>query len=334
MRTIALLLATASTLAAQPAPHTTTIPKVATGTFIPGASSFPLGRTGGKAQYWYRGDQLHLPSVITAIGPRPSSNFNGVARTQSLEITAANTSLAHSQFGTSFATNLGNQPTVLYARKNLAIPAVTAHSNFDAPGVWIMLDAPFPLVGPNLVLDFDLGSAIGAGSASYNGDLINLSGTGKHMTSDPGCGGTLAATSTAATYTLNLTGATPSAPTWLLLGLEATNAGGVPLPYKLDALGMSGCVLGVAPQLVLPGTASAAGGASVSVPIPSLPEAAVVYAQYAHTATTPAGMATTNVTRSILGINGFCSYIYNFTVDGPNAQNGPFNWQGVMLLQP
>jgi hypothetical protein len=48
---------------------------------------------------------------------------------------------------------------------------------------------------------------------------------------------------------------------------------------------------------------------------------------------TPLGIASTNVTRSILGITGFCSYIYNFTVDGPNAQNGPFNWQGCMLMR-
>ena len=54
---------------------------------------------------------------------------------------------------------------------------------------WIVLDNPFPLLGRNLIVDFDLGTAVGAASAPYNGDLITLSGTGEHMTSDPSCGG-------------------------------------------------------------------------------------------------------------------------------------------------
>lgn len=329
------LFAAGSGLSAQPAPHTRTLPKVAAGTFANSVSSFPFGRNGGKAQYWFRRDQIHAPGIVTAIGSRPSRNQTATARTQSLELTAANTALAHGQFTKAFAQNLGANPTIVYARKNVSIPSFAAHANFDQPGMWIFLDAPFPLTGPNLVLDFDLGSAVGAASASYNGDLINLSGTGLHWTSDPGCGGVLAASATAATFTLTASGLTPSVPAFFLLSLEAASWAGLPLPFKLDGFGMPGCLLGVDPQFMLPAVADASGGAVLTGPLPTPNPAVVLYGQVLHpVSTTPLGLATTNVTRSILGSVGFCSYIYNFTVDGPSAQNGPNNWQGVLLLQP
>ena len=334
MRTLFTSLALASAIAAQPAPHTTTIPTVGTGTFLGSTSSFPLGRTGGKAQYWFRGDQLPGPMAVTSIGPRPGSNVaNSTPRTQSLEITMANTSLAHAAFGRVFTQNLGASPTVVYARKMLSIPAFPAHTNVDAPGVWIALDAPFPLIGPNLVIDFDLGSAVGAVSAPYNGDLLNLAAAGRHMTSDPSCGGTLAASSTTTSYTLNMAGATPSGPAWFFVSTNPLTLGGLALPVKLDPIGMPGCLLSVDPQIIVTSTANASGVATLTAPI-AIGDAVALYAQGAHASSAnPFGLATTNVTRSILGGTAFCSYIYNFTVDGPSAQNGPNNWQGALLLQ-
>jgi hypothetical protein len=86
---------------------------------------------------------------------------------------------------------------------------------------------------------------------------------------------------------------------------------------------------------VLPGTADGSGNMSMTFPLATPSTAQVIYGQAAHaSAAVPAGIATTNATRSILGSAGFCAYIYNFTVDGPNAQNGPNQWQGAMLLRP
>jgi hypothetical protein len=338
MRTILstlFFLGCAGALAGQSVPHTTTIPEVATGTYLGGNSSFPLGRTGGRVQYWFRGDGLPSPTVVTAIGPRASRTYTGSARTQSLEVTAANTTLPHAGFTRDFATNLGGSPTIVYARKMLSIPAVAPTQDPDQPGVWIALDAPFPLLGPNLVLDYDLGSAVGAGSGAYNGDLVTLSGTGRHWSSDPSCGGTLTANSTSTSFDLSLSGATPSAPVWMTLALNSRSFGGLPLPFGLAPLGMPGCVLGVEPLATANLVADVAGVATLSLPV-SLPSPAVVlYAQAIHTsAVTPVGLATSNVTRSIVGADGFCSYIYNFTVDGPIAQNGPNAWQAAMLLRP
>jgi hypothetical protein len=320
---------------AQSTPHPTTIPKVATGTYAGSASSFPLGRTGGHAQYWFRSDSISAPSAVTAIGPRASRGSAGAGRMQSLQITMANSTLAHSQFTNVFAQNLGAQSTVVYTRKNLVLPPLTSQQDPDQPMVWIVLDNVFPMTGPNLIVDYDLGSAVGAASAPYNGDLITLSGSGKHMTSEVSCGGTLTASSTTTSYNLSLVGATPNQPAWMMLSHEATRWGGQPLPIKLDSAGMPGCVLGVDPLILVGGVANGSGAASLSLPFTLPADAYVIYAQALHmNPALPAGIATTNVTRSILGITGFCSYIYNFTVDGATAQNGPFNWQGVMLLRP
>lgn len=325
----------AGALVAQAVPHPTTIPTVATGTFLGGNSSFPLGRTGGRVQYWFRDYSIASPSIVTAIGPRASRTFSGAARTQSLEITAANTALSYAGVTNDFAANLGANPTIVYARKNLSIPAVTPTQDPDQPGVWIALDAPLLLIGPNLVLDYDLGSAVGAASGSFNGDLVTLSGVGRHWSSDPSCGGTLVATSTATTYDLSLSGAMPSGPVWIELAVNTSSWGGLPLPFDLGQLGMTGCVLGVEPLATASTTADAGGNASLSLGMATPTTAFPFYAQAIHaSAANPVGLATSNVTRSILGGSGFCRYIYNFTIDGPLAQNGPYEWQAAMLLRP
>ena len=140
----------------------------------------------------------------------------------------SNTALAHAQFTNSFAQNLGANPTIVYARKTLSIPSVTTNQDPNSPAVWIVLDVPFVITGPNLVIDFDLGSAVGATSGTHNGDLNTLSTAGLHLISDASCGGTLTASSPAGSYNLSLGGATPNAPVWMMLSTEPSMSGGVP----------------------------------------------------------------------------------------------------------
>lgn len=326
------LLSTA--LAAQSVPHTTTMPTFATGTFYGGASSFPFGRTGGRAQYWFRNDQIPAPSVINAIGSRPSRGLTTAARSQSVEVQMANSTLAHGGFTRDFATNLGATATVVYARQTLAIPALNAVSDPDQPGVWIPLDAPFVLTGPNLIVDFDLGTAVGAASAPYNSDLMTLASPGRNLSSDPSCGGTLTATSSATSHTWTLTGAPATVPTALFISGNSTSWAGGALPYLLDGLGMTGCLLSVDPQVTVNGATDGAGSYTLNVPLTLPAPAQVFYAQAAHASPINAlGVATTNATRTVLGNVGFCSYIYNFTVDGALAQNGPNNWQPALLVR-
>ncbi|MAE77397.1 MAG: hypothetical protein CMJ85_11070 [Planctomycetes bacterium] len=320
----------------QSVPHTRTIPKLLTGTFSGTASSFPFGRTGGRVQYWFRQDQLHATSLVTAIGSRPSRGYqSNTGRTQSMEVTAANTALTYAQFTNVFTTNLG-AAKVLFARKNVSIPPIVANQDPDKFAASIALDAPFLMLGPNLVLQCDLGSAVGAKSAPYNTDLLNVQGAGKHFTSDPGCGGSMAATTTPAAYSLVVTGAPASTVVLLFLSSNATKWGPIDLPFKLDGLGMKGCLLGVDPQFVLGIVADASGRATLAVPFPT-PKASplVLYSQAVHVSRSTAnGLATTNVVRSLIGNVGFCRVMYNFTADGPNAQYGPFDWQPALLLKP
>jgi hypothetical protein len=144
----------------------------------------------------------------------------------------------------------------------------------------------------------------------------------------------LTASSTVSSYDLRLTGTTPLQPTWLMISSRSTRWAGQQLPYKLDLLGMPNCVLGVDPQIMVAGLADASGTTTLSEPFTPV-EAVVVYAQGLHLSSSiPAGIATTNVARSIVGAAGFCAYIYNLTVDGPIAQVGPNPWQASFLLRP
>jgi hypothetical protein len=161
-------------LSAQSAPHTKTIPEVASGTFFGSSSAFPLAQTGGKAQYWFRRDGLEV-GVVTAIGPRPRLGLTATGRSMSVEITMANTSIAHAAFTNNFAQNLGATPTIVYARKMFTLPSITNHQDPEVPTFWFALDAPFPLIGPHLVLDFDLGTTVGQVATGYSTDLLVLS---------------------------------------------------------------------------------------------------------------------------------------------------------------
>lgn len=328
-----LSFALASTVTAQSIPHSRTLPSFAQGAYLGSASSFPFGRDGGRAQYWIRADQVGLPGAIRSIGSRPSNNYTGAARTQSYEVQGALTTLTYSNFTNVFANNLGATSKVLHARKNVSIPA-TSGSDPDAYAAQIALDTPLVIVpGMNLVLDFDLGSAVGASSAPYNSDLLVLS-TSKHVSSDANCGGTLTASSTTNSYDLSLSGAAPQGAALFMLSASHTYWGPIALPFKLDAIGLNGCLLGVDPQINVGLLTNASGGASLSIPFTPPAEAPVIYAQVLHLdATTPTKLATSNVTRSILAGTGFCRYIYNFTQDGTTAQNGPYEWQAALMVK-
>jgi hypothetical protein len=50
----------------------------------------------------------------------------------------------------------------------------------------------------------------------------------------------------------------------------------------------------------------------------------------------PVGWGTTNTTHSVLGGAGLATYVYNYTVDGPVAQYGPYATDrgAVLLFRP
>jgi hypothetical protein len=340
MRTSLASLALVAGLSAQPNPHVTTMPRVVAGTYANQSNAFPLGRTGGLIQYWYRGDSLPAVPIVTAIGVRPASGAAGPARSQSFEIVFSNTAVGWAAISKTFLNNFGTLTTTAFTRKTVNLPAITP-INPDTPVLWMMNDVPVVVIGPNLIVQFDMGPAASAQLVGYTADSFDMAGvTTRHLSSDPSCGGTLAAsttTSPATAFTLTLAGGPPSVAAWFILSANATSSGGAALPFKLDVVNMTGCILGVDPQITVAASTGPSGTASITVPFALPADAYVVYAQAAHQSTAnPVGIATTNVTRSVLGAAGYCNYLYNWTIDGPLAQYGPYayNLSVSLLLKP
>lgn len=323
------------TATAQSVPHTRALPSYAQGAYLGSASAFPFGRTGGLLQYWIRADQVGQAGAVTAIGSRPSRGYSGASRIQSYELKADLSTLAYGAFTGVFASNLSATTRVIHANKNVSIPATTGGTDPDAFAAMIALDTPLILVpGRNLVLEFNLGSAVGAFSTPYNSDLTTLSTSAyKHASSDPSCGGTLTASgSSTLPYTLALTGAAPQRFALFMLSASATFWGGIPLPFKLDPIGLTGCLLSVDPMINIALPTDANGNATLSIPFTAPAEAVALYAQALHEDATQK-LVTSNLARSLLGGTGFCRYIYNFSVDGATAENGPFEWSAALLVR-
>ena len=336
-----LLALASSSLTAQPAPHTTTNPKVFTGVYAGSATAtFPLGRTGGLIQYWRRASDLPAPTVMTATGSRATRGQNApAAMLNGVELTMSNTAVTFAAFSSTYAANFGAQTTVVFTRKPVNLPALSNAIDPDQPVAWLMHDVPFVFLGPHLIVQFDLGTAVGSTSLGRPADSVPTAAI-THIASAPSCGGTLTASGSTTLYTLSLQGAAANLPGVLLLGVENVLLGGAPvLPYRLDGIGMTGCALRLAPAMTLSFTADGSGAMTWNVPInyPSSRESDIVHAQVLHASpSSPAGWATTNATHSVLGNVGLANYAYNYTADGPVAQYGPYptNRGGILLFRP
>ena len=149
----------------------------------------------------------------------------------------------------------------------------------------------------------------------------------------------MTASGTVTSYNLQLSGADANKAGSFLIGIDHTKLGGsLPLPYKLDAFGLTGCYLGVDPLVNVGFTTDASGGYFLTLPI-SVPITTPItlFAQALHAyAANASGFATTNVAHSLIGGAGLANYLYNFTADGPVAQYGPYTTDRgpVILLKP
>jgi hypothetical protein len=73
-------------------------------------------------------------------------------------------------------------------------------------------------------------------------------------------------------FQINLSGAKPSTPAFLTIGLSDTKWNPLTLPFDLAPVGAPGCFLWNDQLLVLPGPVNAAGNGTVPVPIPNVSE--------------------------------------------------------------
>lgn len=343
MKTMLFAVAvTAAAAISQSVPYTTATPRVFTGDFAGSGNLFPFARSGGLIQYWWRGDCFSPGQVVASIGGRPMKNLNSSAQTlATVEIKFANSPLGFAGLSKTFAANLPAATTTIFTAKPVSLPAVTAASDPNRPMLWLACDVPFVVIGPNVIGQFDMGPATGAFTLTHNTDAFSMGSAGSAMHTNTGtsCGGSLNGSPTTTTaYNLQLAGADASKPAILLIGASHTEFGALKLPLKLDAFGFAGCWLGVAPLVTAAVTTDATGGYFMSTPIATPPaDSIVLYAQALHSyAANASGWATTNVVRSILGGAGYANYLYNFTIDGPTAQYGPYttNRGPVLLFKP
>ncbi len=336
------IYASATLLAAQTVPYTTATPKVFTGDFAGGGNSFPFARSGGLIQYWWRGDCFSPGQVVASIGGRPMKNLNSGAQTlATLEIKFANSPIGFAGLSKTFAANLPAATTTIFTAKPVSLPSVTAASDPNTPMLWLTCDVPFVVVGPSVIGQFDMGPATGATSLTHivDGFSMGAANSAMHTNTGTSCGGSLTGSPTTTTaYNLQLAGADANKPAILLIGASHTEFGALKLPLRLDAFGFAGCWLGVAPLVTAAVTTDATGGYFMSTPIATPPaDSILLYAQALHSyAANASGWATTNVVRSILGGAGYANYLYNWTIDGPTSQYGPYasNRGPVLLFKP
>lgn len=325
-------------LAAQSAPHPTTLPKPFTGARAPGVNALPLARSRGFVQFWHRGDDLGpAPRTITRLGWRPDEETVERAQLQVLEIVLSSTAAGFHGLDPRFANNLGADRAVFLAVRTVSLPPQNRPSDPDAPAVWIPGDRPFAWRGPHFLVQVDILTTSIPLATAYGVDGWKqiLPNETVHVTSDRSCGGTLTSGWAGGTLTLRLRGAAPGQPASFWLGIEHTRFGAIPLPFRLDALGMPGCLLAVDPVWVVPVVADGAGAHDLALPAALPVVTFALHAQALHAApSAPLGLATTNAAHALLGTEGVSNYLYNWTVQGPVAEFGPYpaNVGPVLLI--
>jgi hypothetical protein len=341
LTSVSITLLFPMSLAAQPAPHATTWPNALAGCYTNGSNAFPFARTGGLFQLVNAGEFLDGPRPITHLGARPARGVSSAAQVLSMEVVMANTTVTPLTMTKDFATNRGPTSTTVFTRKQVNLAPLTSAMDPNATPAWLANDVPFAAIGPNLLVQFDFGPASAATDRTHRSDGIYQTSSATFHTSSVGtdCGGAATTSYSQPTWTFTLNGATPNQPVIALIGVSSTRLGSsAVLPYRLDFAGMTNCFLRVDPLLVLPGIANASGGYTLGAQTTLIPGLTIaIHAQALHrTTANPAGWATSNLSTSLLGQSGMGNYVYNWTVDGPQAQYGPYpvNSQVTLLFRP
>ncbi|MFQ5506969.1 MAG: hypothetical protein ACE5F1_19530, partial [Planctomycetota bacterium] len=315
--------------------HTRSLPEVYSGHYAPGVRALPFARTKGLVQYWYRGAELP-PGIIKELGWRADDFTRASSQKQRLEITMDNSKLSFASLSKTFDDNLSLQALVFLRMKTLRLPAQNRPSDPDLPALWIKGDRPFVYRGPNLLIEVEILTELTPRSTAYFVDAMSMDYRSTlSSVSERSCGGRLVAGYDVSTsrFSLSLQGAGASSIAIFLLGTENAKLGGsIPLPLDLGFLGLEGCVLGLDPLAVAGLPTDGLGRAVLGIPFSLPAQSLVVHSQVVHR-TQSKGLATTNVTHSILGSRGLCNMLYNWSRFSPEAQYGPYatNRSSILL---
>ncbi len=310
-----------------------TVPEVLTGVFAPGVNVLPLGRTRGLIQTWYAGSQVpKAAKVWREIGWRmDEKSFLKSAQTHKLEVVLGNTKADFKSLNTTFAANLGTS-TVFFSLKTVSFPVFTGWTKPDQPSLYLKGDRPFVYTGPNLIVQVKIrtGSGFSTILKNYADALTMGSGDTFLASTRTSCGGTLKAEfdTTQKLWKLLVSGAKANSLFLVMIGQHL-------LPVDVGPVFGKGCSFAVDPVFILPLTTNASGAASFSAAVPSGTTGLALFAQGFHPAKSRTGFETTNLTHSLLSDAGLVNYLYNWSVDGPQAQYGPYptNRGAVLLIR-
>lgn len=322
------LLMSLGSLSAQ---HPKTLPELYTGSYAGGGNLLPLSRTRGFIQYYHRGDQFPSTKIMLQLGFRLQQTITSMgALSHKLEITVGNTKTTYTTLSKTFANNFTSTPTTFLKLKTVNFPAKSIPKDPDQPVSWIKGDAPFIWLGPNLIVQVDIqtSTTFGGTTVNANTDSIPASSLIVHNT-DKSCGGSIVGTYGSGAFSAKLTGSLAGSPIIYMIGAHLLPVDvGFILPGK-------GCSITVNPLVTFLGTADASGSASFSIPfVPSV--TTTLHLQALHRPTSGPGLASTDVSHIQFGGNNDTStYLYNWTVNGPTAQYGPYttNRGPVMLIK-
>jgi hypothetical protein len=250
-----------------------------------------------------------------------------------MEIKYINSPLTFSQFSPTLAQNLVGSVVTVLPQTTVNFAAAPPSQDPNAGIGWIPFVAPFVFSGPNLVTQVR-GNMTSANNQPLVVDNYVQQAPTQHYSVGRSCGGSLVASHDGTNFVLFAQGVPSGNPVTFLIGRENVVLGNTRLPIDLSPIGMTGCELGLAPELYVPVTANAFGTATLTLKAPIPEESAVVHAQALHPTTTNAsGLALTNTTASVLGNSGLCNFV--FSIDGVTAISGPlpFNNGSTLLLR-
>ncbi|MBL8897807.1 MAG: hypothetical protein JNM84_09270, partial [Planctomycetes bacterium] len=245
-----------------------------------GSVGLPFGDGIGRRQFIYQSGFVGLPNgaQITRIGFRPDESASDTGRRVQFQLQMGHGSRSLANASSLFAQNYDGTPTVVFARRILQLPNLTASAPGPSTGaMWIQLDTPFTYdATKNLIVDFSI-SAIDNGNQPFSYRMDLPSWVAGRSSFGAGClqsDGRIPQVSTtggfvAGSWTVSLTRGLPNSVYSLHVGAGTANWQGLPLPFPLDAVGAPGCSLLVEWPVVISRPTGFAGNDSVTAQIPN-----------------------------------------------------------------
>lgn len=308
---------------------------------IPGPLTGQFGRTDlfvdpfdlpAKTQTWIRGDTIQRGLKVSELSTRRSMGSNAGPISARFDLVLENSSLTFAAMSQDQGKNLGAGATLVFTGQ-LNWPTLPKSTDPNLPTLWTKLSKPFVYVGPHLMIQFAISGASLTSGRLYSDGLDMTQTSHIHFSSGVSCGsGQLSAGHDGKNYLLAVRGAAPTSPLLYLFGGDKTHFGAAPLPLSLDALGLRGCSLGVAPLVIAGSVTDSTGTHRLVIPYALGGETLPLVTQVVYTQATPGkSLATTNVMTSLLGNRGLINMVYQ----GRLIRSGPFsvNFGPIFLVR-